>query len=282
MSQAVGRSSLVLFASLVACAVGTPFESTGFAVEIIAHRGSSYTAPENTLASIELAWREQTDAVEIDIWRTADGRIAVSHDEKLQRTAGRPEKISQLRLADLQQLDVGSWKGPTWAGQRIPTLEAVLATIPAGRRLFVEIKAGPEILDEFVRVVKASGKQSAQVVVIAFKFEVAKGVKDKMPELAVYWLRGTCPRKDKKTDKWLDRPEEVLTTCRTAGFEGLDLARDSKLTREYVDQMHKLGLKLYAWTVNSPDEARRLVELGVDGITTDRPGWLREQLKIAN
>jgi glycerophosphoryl diester phosphodiesterase len=282
MPRAYRPRSLILLASLVACVLGTPLEPKGFAVEIIAHRGSSFTAPENTLASIELAWREQTDAVEIDIWLTADGRIALSHDEKLQRTAGHPEKVSQLRLAALQQLDVGSWKGAAWAGERIPSLEAALATIPEGKRMFVEIKAGPEILDEFVRVVKASGKKPAQVVVIAFKFEVAEGVKEKMPELAVYWLRGTSPRKDKKTGKWIDQPDEVLATCRKAGFDGLDLARDSKLTREYVDQMHKLGLKLYVWTVNSPEEARRLVELGVDGITTDRPGWLRGQLGIAN
>lgn len=276
------RRSFLLFAPLMACLLSLPLENKGCAVEIIAHRGSSFAAPENTLASVELAWQEQTDAVEIDVWLAADGRIAVSHDEKLDRTAGRPGKVSQMRLDELQQIDVGAWKGPAWAGQRIPSLEAVLATVPNGKRLFVEIKCGPEIVGAFVRAVKASGKQPVQVVVISFNLAVAKEVKEKLPELKVYWLRGASPRRDEKTGQWIDQPQDVLKTCREAKLDGLDLSYKSQLTRQYIDQIHRLGLKLYVWTVNSPDDARRLAELGVDGITTDRPGWLREQLQTAN
>ncbi len=276
------RCSIVLPFALCVCALWSPFQQRGYAVEIIAHRGSSFIAPENTLASVELAWREQTDAVEIDVWLTADGRIAVSHDEKLKRITGQPGKVSEMRLEELQKLDVGVWKGSAWAGQRMPSLESVLATIPEGKRLFVEIKCGPEIVDEFVRVVNASGKQLAQVVVIAFDLTVAKTVKQRMPDLKVYWLRGTCPRKDKNTGQWIDQPHEVLETCRQAKLDGLDLQYQSQLTREYIDQIHDLGLKLYVWTVNSPEDAQQLSELGVDGITTDRPGWMREQLQIVN
>lgn len=271
---------IVLPFALCVCASWGSFQQRGYAVEIIAHRGSSFIAPENTLASVELAWREQTDAVEIDVWLTADGRIAVSHDDKLKRITGHPGKVSEMRLEELQKLDVGVWKVPAWAGQRMPSLESVLATIPAGKRLFVEIKCGPEIADEFVRVVNASGKQLAQVVVIAFDLTVATTVKQRMPDLKVYWLRGTSPRKDKKTGQWIDQPQEVLETCRQAKLDGLDLQYHSQLTREYIDQIHNLGLKLYVWTVNSPEEAQRLSELGVDGITTDRPGWMKEQLQI--
>ena len=85
-----------------------------------------------------------------------------------------------------------------------------------------------------------------------------------------------------KTGEWIDQLEDVLKICREANLDGLDLHYESQLTREYVDKVHGLGLKLYVWTVNSSDIARRLVELGVDGITTDRPGWLREELKIEN
>lgn len=276
------RQPILLSALLTACLLSVPLEHKGYAVEIIAHRGASFSAPENTLASVELAWRKQTDAVEIDVWLTADGQIAVSHDEKLDRTAGRPGKVSQMRMEELQQIDVGAWKGPDWAGQRIPSLTAVLATIPAEKRLFVEIKCGPEIVDEFARVVKASGKQPDQVAVISFSLAVVKAVKEKLPELKVYWLRGKSPRRDKKTGEWLDKPDEVLKTCREAKLDGLDLHYESELTRESIEELHNLGLRLYVWTVNSPDDARRLVELGVDGITTDRPGWMREQLKIEN
>lgn len=247
-------------------------------MEIIGHRGSSYAAPENTLASVELAWREAADAVEIDVWLTRDQRIVVFHDGALERIAHRPGKISEMQLEELQSIDVGVWKGAKWAGQHMPTLEAVLATIPDEKRLFVEIKAGPEIVGEFLRVVQASGKKPSQVVVIAFKLAVVQAIKAKMPSTAVYWLCGQ-PRQDKRTGKWLDQPADMLETCRKKGFDGLDVDRRSPLTREYVDQVHRAGLKLYVWTVNSAEEARRMAELGVDGITTDRPGWLREQLQ---
>lgn len=282
MKALCDRRSFFLFALPMACLLSVPLEQKGYAVEIIAHRGASYSAPENTLASVDLAWRKKTDAVEIDVWLTADGRIAVSHDEKLDRTAGRPGKVSEMRMEELQQIDVGAWKGPDWAGQRIPSLEDVLATIPDKKRVFVEIKCGPQIVDEFERVVKASGKQADQIAVISFKLDVVKAVKERLPELKVYWLRGTSPRRDKKTGEWIDQLEDVLKICREANLDGLDLHYESQLTREYVDKVHGLGLKLYVWTVNSSDIARRLVELGVDGITTDRPGWLREELKIEN
>jgi glycerophosphoryl diester phosphodiesterase len=259
------------------CGLGSEKAS---AVEIIGHRGSSHIAPENTLASIKLAWSEQAEGAEIDVWLTADKKIAVSHDNSLQRITGRPGKITEMRLDELEQIDVGAWKGPQWAGQHIPSLEAVLAAIPDGKQLFVEIKSGAEILDEFTHVVQASGKTASQIVVISFHLDVVKGVKERMPELAVYWLRAKSPRQDTKTGKWLDKPEEILETCRKEKLNGLDLESTSELTREYVDKIHGLGMKVYVWTVDLPEEARKLVELGVDGVTTNRPGWMKEQLRM--
>ena len=92
-------------------------------VEIIAHRGASHLAPENTLASVELAWKRGADAVEIDIWLTKDGRIVAIHDEDTERTTGRKWVIADHTLAELRRLDAGSWKDESYAGEPIPILE---------------------------------------------------------------------------------------------------------------------------------------------------------------
>ena len=104
------------------------------AVEIIAHRGFSARAPENTLGSFELAWKNQTDACELDVYLTADGKTAVIHDKDTRRTAGVNLDVAKSKQAELTALDAGSWKGKEWAKQKIPTLEQALATMPKGKQ----------------------------------------------------------------------------------------------------------------------------------------------------
>jgi glycerophosphoryl diester phosphodiesterase len=124
------------------------------AVEIIGHRGASHDAPENTLASIRLAWKQNADASETDVHLTKDGQIVVIHDFNTRRVGGRNRKVVDQTLAELKQLDVGRWKGEQWAGERIPTLAEYLAAIPDGKRLLIEIKCGPEIVPRLVQVIR--------------------------------------------------------------------------------------------------------------------------------
>jgi glycerophosphoryl diester phosphodiesterase len=265
-------AAVAIVAVLVACPC--------LGVEIIAHRGASQLAPENTLASANLAWKLKTDAVEIDIYLTKDGRIVAMHDKDTERTTGRKWKVAEHTLAELRRLDAGSWKDPSYAGEKIPTLEEILASIPDGRRLFIEIKCGKEVLPELRRRVLASRKSASQIVVIAFDLETATEWKQMMPEVKTYWLFGHSPTRDKKTKKITGgRIEELIEKCRVAKLDGLDLAHGSELNKEIVDKIHGLGLEFYVWTVNEPEEAVRVLNWGVDGITTDRPKWLREKLQ---
>ena len=251
----------------------------GYSVEIVGHRGASYLAPENTLASVNLAWQRNADAVEVDVWLTRDGRIVALHDETTKRTAGRDWDVAGRTLAELRTLDAGTWKGASWAGEKIPTLEEILAAVPEGKRIFIELKAKTEILPELERVLRASGKRPAQTAVISFDLPTVQAIKQRMPQLAVYWVHGTSPKRDEETGELSDPPVKLIRQCHRAGLDGLHLAHDSQLTREIVEGIHRLGMKLYVWTVNSPEDARRWIVLGVDGITTDRPGWLRRQLE---
>jgi glycerophosphoryl diester phosphodiesterase len=264
----------------LAAAIGAIFLATScLGVEFVAHRGASYLAPENTMASVELAWKLGAEGVEIDIYLTKDGRIIAIHDKDTERTTGRKWKMADHTLAELRTLDAGTWKDPSFAGEPIPTLEEIVAAIPQGRRLFIEIKCEKHVLPELHRVLAASGKPPEQIVVIAFDLETATECKRLMPKVKTYWLFGRSPKRDKVTNAIIGgRIDELIETCRQAGLDGLDLSKDSELTKQIVDKIHALGLGLYVWTVNSPEDALRMIDLGVDGITTDRPGWLRKQV----
>ncbi len=249
------------------------------AAEIIGHRGASHDAPENTVASVNLAWQQGADASEIDIYLTKDKRIVALHDKTTKRTAGKDWKPADRTLAELATLDAGSWKAKKYTGEPIPTLEAVLDTIPKGKRLFIEIKCGPEVLPHLQAVLAASPKSPSQIAIIAFDWPTIIGAKQRMPTIPCYWLYGTTPKVDKQTHRVSDRPSELLARCQAAGLDGLDIKYDSAISPDFMNRMEAAGMELYVWTVNDPDVARRLAALGVAGITTDRPGWLREQLQ---
>lgn len=241
-------------------------------VKIIAHRGASHLAPENTLASINLAWELGADAVEVDVHLTHDKRIVAIHDPTTKRTAGTEMAIAASHSEHLRRLDVGHHKHGDFVGESIPFLEEVLATVPPERHLFVEIKCSPRILPPLDEMLTSSGKRS-QIVLIGFDLETMRAAKELMPDVPAYWL---C-------DKQLWRPYRgvLAQKARAAGLDGLNV-HWSGITRRFVAAVKAAGLKLYTWTVDDPADAARLRALGVDGITTNRPGWLRSRIAAAS
>jgi glycerophosphoryl diester phosphodiesterase len=246
------------------------------AVEIIAHRGASFDAPENTLSSMKLAWEQKADAVELDVWLSKDGEVIVFHDSDTKRFEATPRKISTLTWRETQVLDVGSWKGAQFKNERIPTLDSILATIPPGKRAVIEIKCGPEVVPELQRVVRASGRPDKDFVVISFNFDALNASKKAFPNVPHLFLHDY--KQDTKTKKYPEL-KPLIARARAAGFDGLNLQFRWPIDRAFVDEVKAAGLKMYVWTVNDAAVAARLAEAGVDGITTDRPQWLREQLQ---
>lgn len=243
------------------------------AVEIIAHRGASRDAPENTLPAFRLAWDQKADACELDVHLTRDGRIAVIHDDTTQRTAGLNRKVAEQTFEELRELDVGAWKGLQWQAERIPSLEEVLAGVPDGKRMFIEIKCGPEILPELVRVIGGAPCKPDQLVIIGFGYETMKQAKELLPHIDVYW--GAKPKEDSNGSKLT--AETLIEKASAAGLDGLDLDAGFAIDADFVERIHAANLKLFVWTVDAPAKAERLRSAGVDGITTNRPGFLREQ-----
>lgn len=243
----------------------------------VAHRGASFDAPENTLAAINLAWRQRADAVEIDVHLSRDGQPAVIHDANTRRTIGVNRKVTGQTLAQLRALDAGRWKGAEWQDEKIPTLEEALASVPPGRRLFIEIKSRTDPAPALAKILARSTCRAGQIVLIGFSLTGMMSLKRTFPKIEVCWL--TILRRHWRTRRWPDMGK-LLQKLKAAGLDGLDLKANKAITSSLVKKIHDAGLKLYVWTVDSPAEAKRLAQAGVDGITTNRPGWLRAQLGL--
>ena len=236
---------------------------------IIAHRGASADAPENTLAAFKLAWRQGADAIEMDLWPARDGKIAVIHDQDLKRVAGLRKKVCDLESNELRALDLGSWKDARWSGEGVPSLDAVLALVPAKRRVFLELKGDAAMLPELKRCLHRSGLDVPQVCLIAFQRKVLLLARALMPEVECAWVV------QYRLGRSLKR---VIARAVSDGFHALDLSAKWPLSKKRVAMIHRAGLKLYIWTVDRVSKARRLALCGVDGITTNVPGRIREAL----
>jgi glycerophosphoryl diester phosphodiesterase len=255
---------------------------TAGAVDIVAHRGASYDAPENTRAATKLAWNQNADAVETDIYLSKDGKLIVSHDKTGKRTAGRDVAFAEITQADARKLDAGSWKDAKFKGEKIPLLEEQIASTPPGKRILVEIKIGPEIVPELARVLKKSGATEKNITIISFNYDSLKEVRQQLPHLPTLWLVGHPAPNAKKsaTAKQPPSVDEVIRQAKAANLTGLDLQHTWPLTAADVKKIKDAGLELHVWTVNDIAIAKRWFGFGVASITTDRPGWLREQLKL--
>lgn len=256
------------------------FVSLGFfsvprvaAVEVIAHRGASHRAPENTLASLRLAWEEGAPAAEVDVRLTRDGRIVLLHDENLQRTAGHPARVVETTLDELRKLDVGTWKDVSFANERIPTLEEAIEATPAGKTLVVEIKCGTEIVPALIEALRRSGKSAGEVVLISFDYEVLKTLKREIPDYRVYWLLGY-----ERNHSMEEMFSTYLTLAKDAGLDGLNLSVEWPLDESTAWRLREAGLRILVWTIDDPEVARHWIQLGATAITTNRPAFMREGL----
>jgi glycerophosphoryl diester phosphodiesterase len=245
---------------------------------IIAHRGASYAAPENTLAAFRLAWAEGADGIEGDFQLSRDGVLVCCHDATTARTAGVDRRVDAQTLAELQQLDMGVWKGERYRGERMPTLAQVLAELPAGKRMLIELKSGPEAVPELLRVVTASRVPLDRLALICFSPEAVAAVKAGLPELTAYLLVGLWQEQDSGT--WRPTQDELLANLATCRADGADLSYRPVLDASWTAALAARGLSLHVWTVDDAAAAHRCRALGVTTLTTNRPGPLRAELAV--
>jgi glycerophosphoryl diester phosphodiesterase len=245
--------------------------------DLIAHRGASFEAPENTLAAFCLAWEMGADGIEGDFRLTRDGEIVCLHDATTRRTARVTLAVADTTLARLRELDAGAWKGERWCGERIPTLREVIATVPAGKKLFIELKSGPEILLPLAAVLAGSGLDPEQVAIFAFSEELIAAGRTLFPRFKRLWI--TDYTRDWRNNGWSPSIGQILRTLEQTGADGLASRAHRSIDTAFVDALRDAGMELHVWTVDDRRSAARFLALGVDSIITNRPGWLRARLR---
>jgi glycerophosphoryl diester phosphodiesterase len=238
---------------------------------IVAHRGSSAVAPENTLISFSRAWAEFADAIEFDVLLTRDRYVVVHHDENAMRTTGVDALIADSDYETLRKLDAGSWKGAQWTGEKIPTLSEVLKTVPEGRKAFVEVKCGPEILPALCRDVEAAGMERDRILFVGFSPNTMHAVKKAFPKHRVL-LNVECGTYGGEASAG------VIALARGLGLDGIGPGIDKVIDAEAVRLMLAEGMDVFAWTVDDPAQARLLRDIGVQHLVTNKPGFMRKEL----
>lgn len=214
---------------------------------VVAHRGASVEAPENTLAAFRRAWALGAESCELDVRVSADGAVVVMHDATTARTGGVDRPVAAQTLAELAALDVGAWFGPAFAGERVPLLAEVLAAMPAGRMLFVEVKTGAADAEAIARVITDTPRApGAWVALQGYDADALAAVGARLPGVPTYWDVDPPAGEDGQPRPYGD---EVIAAARARGFTGLAL--DVRGVDERVrEAIAAAGLELDVWTVD--------------------------------
>lgn len=270
------------------------FESDGGRPLVIAHRGGASLRPENTLAAFAHADEIGADILEMDVRRTADDELVIIHDATVDRTATGSGAVNTLTLAEIKQLDAGFRFSPTNAkvvisnevdfpyrgkGVTVPTLEEVFGSFPT-KRILIEIKKGePEwVADKLCASIRRH-ERTLTTLVASVNDATLTRFRAQCAEVA------TSASSDEARN-FLALRFTHLTAAYSPAFHALqvppNLGKLPIITREFVEAAHSRNLLVHPWTINDEQEMRRLLDLGVDGIITDRPDLLIELLRKQN
>lgn len=240
-------------------------------VLVIAHRGNSSQAPENTLAAFREAVNVGANLVELDYYHCADGIPVVVHDRNLKRTTDairvlgiKDPLVDKQTLAQLERLDAGSWFDKKFARERIPTLEQALRVIQRGSTTLIERKGGDA--KTCVTLLRRMNLLD-QVIIQAFDWDYLNDCHRLAPQAVL----GALGNKQLSTQ----RIHAIQSTgAQFIGWKHEDLVRDD------IARVHRAGLKVWAYTVNQIARAKQLIDWGVDGIITDVPAIIQPLAKV--
>lgn len=249
-------------------------ESTGEIrkVDNVAHRGASGYAPENTIAAFDKAVEMKADYIEIDVQRSKDGELVLIHDTTVDRTTDGTGKVGDLTFDELRNLDAGSWKGEQFTGEKIPTFDEILDRYHGKIGILIELKAPelyPGIEESVAKALKAKNldkPSNEKIIIQSFNFESVKKMNDLLPKVPMGVLTSsithTTPMALQEFSTYADYFNPSYTI----------------VSKELVNEVHDLGMKISSWTVRSQETADFLLEMGVDAIITDYPDYVDPRL----
>jgi glycerophosphoryl diester phosphodiesterase len=241
---------------------------------IVAHRGASRKAPENTIPAFNLAWEQGADAIEGDFRLTKDGHIVCIHDESTKDMSDRDLVITNSTLSDLRKLDLGARHGKEYKGTVIPTIAEVFSTIPEKKMIYIEVKCSESIVPKLLEEIEKSGLTREQIVVISFDPKVIHTLKIKAPQYKALWLSGFKKDESGKVTPSLETVLDVLRQTRADGFS----SHKNNITEPFIRSLMKHGYEYHVWTVDDLKTARRFVKWGAKSITTNVPAHIKNHL----
>jgi len=231
-------------------------------VLVVAHRGAAGKAPENTLASVRQAIEDNADWIEIDVQESIDGEVVVVHDSDFMKVAGVDLKVWEGTLQQLREIDIGSWFGPEFSAERVPTLVEVLDEARGRSRVVIELKYyghDQQLEQRVVDIVEQAGMVN-DVAIMSLKYDGIQKIRTLRPD----WMIGLLSAKAIGSLARLDADFlAVNMTMATPGF---------------IRRARVAGKQVFVWTVNDPVSMSRMMSLGVDGIITDEPEMARNVL----
>ncbi|MBE0504622.1 MAG: glycerophosphodiester phosphodiesterase [Desulfuromonadales bacterium] len=243
---------------------------------IIAHRGASFDAPENTLAAFRLAFAQGADGIEADFRLSGDGEIVCIHDAMTGRTADGNRRVATRSLAELRSLDFGGWKGSQWQGERIPTLTEILAILPAGKKFFIEIKCGAEIIPPLRKLLTTSNIATERLCFLSFDALLLAALKEAFP--MVKSCLNVEYHRSKLVGAWQPSVEKILGILSNCRADGLSSQAHRCIDADFIDRVRSSGHEVHIWTVDFLADARHYQALGVDALMSNRPRFLRQGL----
>lgn len=235
---------------------------------IIAHRGASAEAPENTLAAFRLALEQGSDGIELDVHLSADDAIVVCHDETLERTTTGTGAILEQTSGQLRTYDAGRWFGERFAGEPLPLLDEVLDLVPPSVSVNIEIKdySQPRINRRVLELLERRNRLGS-VFFSSFDHVCMADLKRLEPRARIGLL-------------YDEAPVDYRSFFASQGVEGYALHPfHGFVNPEYAKEAGERGLAMFPWTVDDPERMKELVQAGVTGIITNKPALLRELLK---
>ena len=242
---------------------------------VVAHRGSSGSAPENTLAAFRLALEEGAESVELDVRMTRDFHLVVHHDQSVRRTTNGSGFIWEKTLQEIRLLDAGSWFSPRFKGEQIPTLRQVLELIPPHIQVNVEAKTdgdprtGIHFEESCILIILEKSAED-RVLVSSFDHKFLRRMHSLYPNIKTGAL--LVPVRDlRKT------PSSISRSIGTSAFA----CSVAQLRKRFVDDAHAQGVTVACYTVNTPQQLAKAVKLGVDAVITDVPKRILKALKNA-
>ncbi|TWU60368.1 putative glycerophosphoryl diester phosphodiesterase 1 [Rubripirellula tenax] len=255
------------------------FASMVDAQMIVAHRGASHDAPENTLSAFRLAWQQNADGIEGDFYLTADDHIVCIHDADTRRTAGVKKPVETSTLAELRSLEYGRWKNASFDGEPIPTLDDVIETVPDGKTIVIELKSDASIVPRLIETIDRFQNEPIRFLVIAFDADTVAMIKKQRPKQRVHWLTGF--KQSTPSAPFHPTADEIVSTISRIGADGVGMqANRDVIDAAFVATMKQGGCgEFHVWTVDAVADAKYFADLGSIGITTNVPAVIGEGLR---